>query len=1452
MTELIHRFQRLPRATQATLAVTAVAILVGGFVLFGSVKAIAAFVACLAVAGLLLVGYEHMAARAQSRAAAPLEQAIRGNASTSFVAISEPARRARLDDLRRSFESGLQKFRDAGKNLYALPWYLVVGEPGSGKTEAIRHCNVGFPPGLQDQLQGAGGTLNMNWWFTNHAVMLDTAGRLMFEEVEPGATSEWQEFLKLLRRSRPNCPVNGMLLVIPAESLVRDTADAIERKGARIAQQLDQIQRALGVRFPVYVVVTKCDLLNGFREFFDEIADPQLQHQIMGWSNTAPLDAPFNPEMVDQHLLVVKRRLLRRRLGLLLDPINTEDPRQSRAAQVDALYEFPDAFQDIAPRLKRYLSMIFVSGEWSAKPLFLRGIYFTSSMREGSVLDAKLAEALGVPVESLPEGKVWERDRSYFLRDLFMGKVFRERGLVTRAVNTGKQQAARRGLVYGSAGLGLAVLAALSFLGHRSMSSTMIGPTEFWNSLASTARAGLDPADPVTGLSARTLPIVAPNARGSTEFFYRGSASPADPILASLPIDEASKTRARVHQEVRARIEQRLPVPWVYAPVAALGGEGDRDIAHDARAEAGRALFESGILRALLDASRVRLNADMAEKRAWSAQTTAALAQLLRAQTLSVTGKGRLPALDSLLRFSLETNDGYTAGGAAGETADLEALSRWYFAPADGAPTAPAGLTQLSATELESAAGAFVESLDQPSPTSGLAGMTGLALALGEFDAAEKALVSIDPDKPPPDWVSEWKSRFTALSEARRKVDEAFPALDNRSLAKAFADELTRHRESRGGEVRTLLDELKPIDPADAASGGARLAALRAARDIIASGAERLATATRAQTDIVLSLARLDASCIGDPGRPFYVTRHAIYSRLNDRFQVAQPDPASPASAPPPLATIESDLAGDLRIIEDELRERLGATREAVDANTRFAAARAVATTAANLAAQSRRAAVMGRAGESLPTTADAVAAAVAKSAVPRPDGLPRAAMLQFGAGLLDPRFDPVAAAKVLGDFAAVRKAMAQGSAGGEAAARLTSASAAASEYLARYLAHWSSDLAGHVRVVSPSGYPQLRTDFASVGQAATVLDALAAIQALSQEAVDRVAPLVEPSDQTLAAALAGARRSVAKARSAVESPEFRQLCAGVLGRWRALSDNPDTARAAIAATALGPSPLEPYYIRAADDDFVRRTWQSLTVSWMRTLAAGPGAGGQAPVATLDLRPLDRFPLNRPQPDVAALSAAELAEARAAVLRAPTAASPAVSPACDRPISDDPEINDAGRALLGCGGAAAAPAGAAPAAIARMRRMLEALPADPARAECRVSILTDRPARAGARPITTLSQLSMFIARAGGPPTGKTVPIRAGESLGAIPMLAQSVLFELRSGASGDRPAGPPYTAPGPWIPLRLIEEFSGKPAGDDLKAWDVEVVFTSGATRYSMWLRLVFDQPLPPAPWYR
>ena len=59
-------------------------------------------------------------------------------------------------------------------------------------------------------------------------------------------------------------------------------------------------------------------------------------------------------------------------------------------------------------------------------------------MSEGAALDQDLAAALGVAPDELPEGKDWERERAFFLRDLFTEKALKEKELVTRATDTHK------------------------------------------------------------------------------------------------------------------------------------------------------------------------------------------------------------------------------------------------------------------------------------------------------------------------------------------------------------------------------------------------------------------------------------------------------------------------------------------------------------------------------------------------------------------------------------------------------------------------------------------------------------------------------------------------------------------------------------------------------------------------------------------------------------------------------------------------------------------------------------------------------------------------------------------------------------------------------------------------------------------------------------------------------
>lgn len=410
--------------------------------------------------------------------------------AASAEGVKDPQKIAQMDHMRKEFQRGIDIYKKHGKSLYSLPWYVVVGESESGKTEMLRRSEIGFPDKLQDRWQGSGGTLSMHWWFTNKAVILDTAGRLFVSEGADAGQNQWTNFLQMLKKNRPDCPINGLMLVIPSNRLLTHPNPEIEgarmaeldRNAGQIAKQMETLQTELGVRFPVYILITKMDKLNGFREFFGKIDKPEERYQMLGWSNPAPLGSPFDPQSVAEYMRSVADRLNRRMMSDLRN-VAPDNPEGMRIDEVDALYAFPTAFESMSGKLTRYLRHIFTTDEWSAKPPFLRGIYFTSALQQGMVLDEALAAAMGVPLEKMDasgedDGLSLSRNRTYFVRDLFLDKIFSEKGLVTTA---GKIKSAISGWKLWVPALIVLALAAFGILGYFAKDDN--GESEKWTAL---------------------------------------------------------------------------------------------------------------------------------------------------------------------------------------------------------------------------------------------------------------------------------------------------------------------------------------------------------------------------------------------------------------------------------------------------------------------------------------------------------------------------------------------------------------------------------------------------------------------------------------------------------------------------------------------------------------------------------------------------------------------------------------------------------------------------------------------------------------------------------------------------------------------------------------------------------------------------------------------------------
>lgn len=313
-----------------------------------------------------------------------------------------------------------------GRNIYQLPWYIMIGPPGAGKTTIINNSGLDYP--LKDKLgvdliKGVGGTRNCDWWFTNKAVLIDTAGRYTTQDSHAKHDSKaWQGFLGLLRKYRPLRPINGVIISMGVFELMEQTKTERNLHARAIKQRLQELQNQLGMTFPVYVILSKVDLIEGFRDFFNELTEDESD-QI--WGVTFPIDSKggtqidqFNKEF---HSLISNlTEMLNRRL------INERD--ESVRAKV---FEFPHQLRFLQEVSHSFLKEIFTPNAYEQPPLF-RGVYLTSATQEGNP-----SSFLGVSKAS--DGGYINRSRSFFIKKVLESVVFPEQNLASTNKHHDKQ-----------------------------------------------------------------------------------------------------------------------------------------------------------------------------------------------------------------------------------------------------------------------------------------------------------------------------------------------------------------------------------------------------------------------------------------------------------------------------------------------------------------------------------------------------------------------------------------------------------------------------------------------------------------------------------------------------------------------------------------------------------------------------------------------------------------------------------------------------------------------------------------------------------------------------------------------------------------------------------------------------------------------------------------------------
>lgn len=335
--------------------------------------------------------------------------------------------------------------------LYDLPWYLIIGPPGAGKTTALANSGIEFP--LAGGTEGFGGTRYCDWWFAEDAILIDTAGRYTTQDSHKESDeASWTSFLELLKRSRTKQPINGVILAFSVEDMMTAGEDQIAAHAETVRKRLAEVHETLKIDFPVYVLFTKADLISGFREYFSSFS---LSRRNSVWGVT--FQTKDRKMLTHESVPAEFDKLISRLSDEVMDRLNEEQDGISRIA----IFGLPGQMALLRGNVTDFLRRVFEPTRYKTNAI-LRGFYFTSGTQEGTPIDQVLGamSRIGEGSVEFQPSFMSGKGKSFFLHDLLKKVIFAERDWVSH-----DRKAVRRSMIWRSIAASIIGLVTFGLLG---------------------------------------------------------------------------------------------------------------------------------------------------------------------------------------------------------------------------------------------------------------------------------------------------------------------------------------------------------------------------------------------------------------------------------------------------------------------------------------------------------------------------------------------------------------------------------------------------------------------------------------------------------------------------------------------------------------------------------------------------------------------------------------------------------------------------------------------------------------------------------------------------------------------------------------------------------------------------------------------------------------------------
>ncbi|QQS36594.1 MAG: type VI secretion system membrane subunit TssM [Ignavibacteriales bacterium] len=398
--------------------------------------------------------------------AGKIEDSINSSADDQMANLS-PEKKAEIEQFKKQLQAAIASLKNSklakGKSgraaLYALPWYMIIGPSAAGKTTAIQNSGLDFPFG-KEGFRGVGGTRNCDWFFSTKAIFLDTAGRYVTQSEDK---AEWMAFLETLRKNRSRKPINGVIVALNIDEIINNDKDQMYEHARNIRQRIDELIEKLGVNFPVYFMFTKCDLIQGFVEYFGDFSEIE-RGQIWG-STFSPMHDFDAKTAFENEFNVLANKLFDIRTIRLSSPLKREQRRK--------VFLFPYQFKTLQSKLTSLIGEVFQNNPYQDNPIF-RGFYFSSGTQEGLPLDLairEIAKQFNLAPASSDEFEERTETKNYFIKDLLSDLVIGDQNYaVGKTSGVVKQHSTMRTVTIAASAVLLVLLSLFAFMGYNGSS----------------------------------------------------------------------------------------------------------------------------------------------------------------------------------------------------------------------------------------------------------------------------------------------------------------------------------------------------------------------------------------------------------------------------------------------------------------------------------------------------------------------------------------------------------------------------------------------------------------------------------------------------------------------------------------------------------------------------------------------------------------------------------------------------------------------------------------------------------------------------------------------------------------------------------------------------------------------------------------------------------------------